>query len=255
MSLARKPIYAAHLVVTVPYLVDRLGRLRPQRPSRCTAPLAGVECVIVWHGERVRKCGPAYPLAMARCRTHGIAFTLYPPGWLPFGRRIVLAVAPSGLIIDDPGPGLDAWSETCFGATVEASQCLVWPASSGGARAWQMRHGHAPYGVRRTQLRHIAGANTLFGLSSALTSERPTVVAATGLNMSDIVQAAGRVRDGPLLVTEGMKGADILRALGPPNRRLLPGFVRLGIDREYWGRHLRQHHQTKDVGVVGARRP
>lgn len=62
-----------------------------------------------------------------------------------------------------------------------------------------------------------------------------TVVAALGIDLADIVVAAGRVRDGPELVAEGEKGAAILSALGQPNRLLLPGIIRLGVDREYWG--------------------
>ena len=56
-----------------------------------------------------------------------------------------------------------------------------------------------------------------------------------GIDLADIAQAAGRVRDGPELVAEGEKGAAILSALGRPNRLLLPGIIRLGVDRKYWG--------------------
>jgi hypothetical protein len=36
---------------------------------------------------RERKTGPAHPLAVVRCRTHGRCFTIYPPGFAPFVRR------------------------------------------------------------------------------------------------------------------------------------------------------------------------
>ena len=235
MSLARKPIYSQRRVVTAEYLTDHFGRLRPQRPRRCCSALPGEKCEIKWNGYRVRKCGIGYPLALACCRTHGDAFTIYPPGWAPFSRRIIVLVSPAGADVECNGAGLDDWTDTAFGASADASASIGWPSSSSRVPAWRLKHDREPYGVARTQRRHIAGINLLFALSSNSSDEQAEVVAAIGVDLSVIIQAAGRVRDGPSLVAEGRKGADILRALGRPSRRLLPGMIRLGISRAYWG--------------------
>jgi hypothetical protein len=131
--------------------------------------------------------------------------------------------------------GLDAWTETAFGASADAAVQVRWPLSHADDGAWRAEYGREPYGVARTQRRHVAAVNVLLALTPQLASERATVVAALGVDLAAITQAAGRVRDGPELVAEGEKGAAILSALGRPGRRLLAGINRLGIDREYWG--------------------
>lgn len=131
--------------------------------------------------------------------------------------------------------GVDAWTETAFGASVDAAARVLWPVSHAESGMWRAEHGRDPYGVARTQRRHIAGVNALLALTPRLESERATVVAVLGVDLADISVAAGRVRDGPEVVVEGEKGAAILSAFGRPSRRLLSGINRLGVDREYWG--------------------
>lgn len=235
MSLARKRIYASLRVVVSPYLIDSLGCLRPTRPLVCPLAMGGPPCKIESHGWRRRKCGPGYPLALCYCNTHELSFTVYPPSWPPFGRRPVVDVSPAGHDVVVGAAPADPWTDTAFGAATDAAAHVIWPQSHADDGAWRAAYGREPYGTARTQRRHIAGINALFALTPKLDAERPTVVAALGLDLADIVVAAGRVRDGPELVAEGAKGADLLRALGTPRRRLLAGILRLGVDREYWG--------------------
>ena len=58
---------------------------------------------------------------MASCRTHENSFTVYPPGWTPFSRRIVVLVSPAGFDVAPTGTDLDDWSDTVFGAAVDAA--------------------------------------------------------------------------------------------------------------------------------------
>lgn len=44
-------------------------------------------CQIIKKGVRIRKCGPALPLKLYLCKVHGKYFTVYPLGWVPFGRK------------------------------------------------------------------------------------------------------------------------------------------------------------------------
>lgn len=242
MSLAHKPVYSSRPFLTAPYLVDGAGILRPARPNRCPVGPNTYICKVSWHGWRHRKCGPGYPLAKARCRSHDCTFTVYPLGWSPFGRRRAVVVSHAGFDVEDYGAGLDAWTETVFGASSDAAAGCRWPNSAADVVAWRVRYEREPYGVARTQRRHIEGVSALFALAPKLEGRQAGVVAAIGVNLSDIAQAAGRVRDGPALVAEGKKGAAILRILGTPRRRLLPGINRLGVDREYWGPPFSTNH-------------
>jgi len=240
--LAYKPVYSSRPFLTAPYLVGRLGALRPARPNRCPAGPTTYTCVISWHGWRHRKCGPGYPLAKGRCPAHDCTFTIYPPGWSPYGRRRIVVVSHAGFDVEDHDAGLDAWTETAFGASSDADAGCRWPHSAAEVVAWRRRHEREPYGVARTQRRHIKGINTLFALTAEHAARQASVVAAIGVNLSDVVQAAGRVRDGPPLLAEGKKGAAILNTLGAPRRRLLAGICRLGVDREYWGPPISAPH-------------
>jgi hypothetical protein len=245
MSLARKIVYSSRGFLTASYVVDGHGSLRPQRPSRCPFAVGVGDCAVSWYGWRCRKCGPGYPLAKGRCSVHEAVFTIYPPGWSPFGRRGAVAVSHAGFDIAGHPAGLDAWTTTAFGASSDAASGRVWPETRAGIIAWRGEHERDPYGVARTQRRHMAGVNALFALTPELSSEQATVVAAIVVNLSDIVQASGRVRDGPFWEAEGKKGAAILSILGAPRRHLLTGINRLGADRKYWGPPISAHHQPR----------
>jgi hypothetical protein len=156
-------------------------------------------------------------------------------------RRIIVEVAPSGFDIEDKTNAIESWTQTSFGAAVDASAARVWPQSSApsGKAAWAQKYGWEPYGVAKTQRRHIAGINSLFGISANRLEDQSKVVAAIGVDLTVLVQAAGHPRDGPKMVAEGSKGVAVLRALGRSRRRLLPGITRLGFEREFWGPQVR----------------
>ena len=241
MSLARKPVFALRRVVTAPYFIDARGRLRPKRPQRCSRLDCEDSCRMSFHRWRTRKYGLAHPLACFICSEHDCSFTVYPPGWLPFGRRPIVHVTASGFDIAGLDIGVEAWGETAFGAAVDAGAKRLWPITAGGSKEWEERYGSCPYGVRRTQARHVNGILMLMALSTDLARERPKVTAVLDFDLSAIAVAATRPRDGPPLVACGAKGAELLSAAGRPCRRLLPGFVRLGADLQYWGPPINTH--------------
>lgn len=241
MSLAPKPAYALRRVVAAAYFIDPHGRLRPRRPRRCARLDCEGDCRISFHRWRTRKCGVEHPLACFICLEHDCSFTVYPPGWLPFGRRPIVEVTASGFDVGGLEKGVEAWSETAFGAAVDAGVKRLWPVTAGGSKEWEKRYSRKPYGVRRTQARHVKGVLELMALSAELALERPTVAAALDFDLSRIAACAARPRDGPPLVACGAKGAELLSAAGRPRRRLLSGFVRLGADRQYWGPPIHTH--------------
>lgn len=64
-----------------------------QMPDRCLLNGEGnaEDCRIGGGFWRERSTGPSHPLRVVRCRTHNVAFTLYPEGYLPYGRMPVLS--------------------------------------------------------------------------------------------------------------------------------------------------------------------
>ncbi len=236
MSFAPKPVYSARRVVSVPYFVDPDGDgMRPDIPTQCPSGEDDVACRLHRHRSRRRKCGLRHKLAGFRCLVHDCTFTAYPPSWKPFGRRPIAEVAPDGSDVDGLEPGVEAWRDTAFGAAVDAAAQRPWPLTAGGIIKWRERFGVEPYGVRRTQLRHLEGSRRLFALDPDQTTEHPRVASTIQADLTDIVSASHRVRDGPGMVACGEGIVGLLSTLGHPGRRMLTGFDRLGVARGYWG--------------------
>lgn len=235
MSLYFKPIYSKRRFVVGAYIKGMDGILRPSRPERCTSDDANDQCLIKFNGFRPRKTGTGHPIALNRCSTHKKSFGIYPHGCAPYSRRKNVEVSPGGFDIEGNFPDLTSWTDTSFGAAVDASELRIWPETWSEATNWRRKYGSEPYGVAKTQRRHIYGINNLFALTPDKLESQAKVVAVLGVDLSLIVQASGRVRDGPKIVAEGCKGAAVLRALGKSSRRLLPGITQLGFDCEYWG--------------------
>ena len=148
-------------------------------------------CDVVLHDRRIRKTGPADPLAVCRCHRHGVSFTVYPPGFVPYSRRRLTDSA-----IDDTDPAL---LEVCANA-VEGP----WP-----------RGGGHPPGVWSTQVRLIERAAEITGMGAG-TAVRDAWAAMTGVPLAQLLLgqkargyrqrstavllvAAGRTRDELLL--------------------------------------------------------
>jgi hypothetical protein len=166
--------FARRSFIVTPYSVGGDGTFGPEMPEECTQVGAsgadGNACRIGLHHWRSRKTGPGFSLAVATCRTHNVTFTLYPPGYVPYGRVAVAPVDPEGRLLhestehdaleagsdnDDSEPRLPAWGATLFGAAQDASQRLAWPRrNSTGTGSW------------RTQGRWMVLAATILGLTS-----------------------------------------------------------------------------------------
>lgn len=98
-SYAERPRQSRPFICT-PYVAAPDGRLAAKIPDRCPARVCGprttIDCEIHPDHHRQRKTGPAHPLAVVRCHTHGVAFTLYPPGYAPYRRQSVLNLSYDG---------------------------------------------------------------------------------------------------------------------------------------------------------------
>ncbi len=132
------------------------GEGRAVLPRHCPHGGDGEACRVGAHCRRERQCGPGFALIVAVCHAHGRHFTLYPPGWTPWGR---IPVQTSD----------GAMEETVFVAALDAAEGQLWPVESVGAR-----------GCARTQLRWLRRCGGWLGLMG---SERDVELAASLLGL------------------------------------------------------------------------
>ena len=213
--------------VVTPYRADADGVLKPEIPSEgVCAGRTQCPCNLYVHHKRKRSTGPCFPLTVMRCRPHQMAFTLYPPAHIPYGRSAVLAVAPDGGgISDDNGDRSQRFQGTLFEASQDAAVGETWHREhSGSSDKW--------WG---TQLRRLTLAAQLLGLAPKIGSRKREHVADTlGVDLlllSDEAQqfcSARGYRDRGSAVTR------ILDAL-PRSDFLAERLVECGTLANHWG--------------------
>ncbi len=126
MCYKPKTIAMRSYVVT-PYHLDDEGNVVAQCPTVCTHATPGQDhCELYLDHSRDRKTGPPYSLAVLRCRTHAIAFTLYPPGFTPWGRKPWVHLSPDGDELSHE-PGSEGKRGTYFDAAIDAANGVGWP--------------------------------------------------------------------------------------------------------------------------------
>lgn len=70
-----------------PYSACENGRHEPSRYiNRCPMAKGGERCQVVKHSFRRRKTGPEIELRILHCKQQQRYFTVYPTGYVPFGR-------------------------------------------------------------------------------------------------------------------------------------------------------------------------
>jgi hypothetical protein len=150
--------------VTCHQLVGPSGALVAELPAFCPGHSASDGCEVKRHGLRARMQGPAHALVVAQCVEHARSFTLYPPGWAPYGRRPLCHVSPAG----SPARS-DSYASTLFGAVQDAASGVLWPRA--GAAAHEAVH--------RTQGRHIELARELLGMGKSVGTRIREAIATT----------------------------------------------------------------------------
>ena len=173
--------------MVAPYLPDCEGRLIAKRPSvgPCTAH-EGRPCRLSLDHERPRKTGPCFALEVLRCRTHKVAFTVYPPGHVPYGRVALAPVAPDGHALITT-PSANRFEDTVFAAALDAADHRAWPQAAEDG-----------YLIARfsTQMRRLVRACQLLGVE-------PTVEAESRESLSSILGVAGQhLHDGAIRIQQ-----------------------------------------------------
>lgn len=237
---ARRPF------VTTPHHVSEDG-VTADIPTRGPCWSDGSPCRISVHHARDRRTGQAWGwVAVVRCRRHRKAFTVYPPGHVPYGRVPLVVLAPDGEAVR--GSGNDA-AETFFAAAADAGQSepVFWPVDSAPT---------PPGAVRSTQRRHVRAGAALLGLSGdapgpelaaavshlpcgALVEARQELAGSRGLPewartvvgfLHDFARCAGRALMDRLAVLGHLAGW-----WGPPYRWVPRGRRLLELGRPFWG--------------------
>lgn len=143
--------------VQTPYVPDADGCFHAVLPQRCPfAAEDGVRtCDLRIRHLRARTTGPCFALTVVRCSTHPVrAFTLYPPGHVPYGRVAVTPSSASGTLLLDADTDKPAWELTLFQAVEAAAREERWADDS---PAGDPRR-------RRTQGRWLEAAGLLTGV-------------------------------------------------------------------------------------------
>lgn len=230
-SYPQQPPSCGPFIVT-PYVIEPQDLLEAQKPSCC--PVQGVcghgECNLRVDHYRHRKTGPKHSLMVVKCRTHGYAFTLYPPGYAPYRRQAVMRVAPDGKPIY--GEGKDApepFDDTLFDAAFDARSGRPW------ARQSPSLPQPPPERWWGTQGRHLRMAARLVGLAAEL-GDTVRGCIATILSVSSL-----QLRDGSH--ARGYRGigkavCDVLQRIRGSVRRRALDLLVCGHLAGHWGEPL-----------------
>jgi len=223
-SYVLRPLASSHPVVVAPYKPDANGVLRPDLPLDCPLrPDGGEACSMSVDHWRERKTGPRYPLMVPRCSVHGKAFTVYPPGHFPYGRRGLVRASPEGL---EQADAHRDWDETVFEGAVAAARKQTWPREADGGSDWWWS----------TQGRLMVLALSLTGTHPDLAADLRHRIAET-LRVPALLlfEQASRIRANPGFVNRGSAVVAVLdRLFGGVVRRLLVVGQLVGL----WGRPL-----------------
>ncbi len=89
--------------LSAPYVADETNRMSPSECiDQCPWASEDESCKIRKHDWRRRKSGPSIGLRVLRCLTHGHDFTVYPPGYVPYGRQVLVPVDLGGHRLKQP---------------------------------------------------------------------------------------------------------------------------------------------------------
>ncbi len=218
--------------LVAPYLPDSKGRLIVKRPSvgPCTEH-DGQPCRLSLDHERPRTTGPCFALSVFRCRTHGVAFTAYPPGHVPYGRVALAPVAPDGHALITTHSGANRFEDTVFAAALDAANQQAWPQAAEDG-----------YLIPRfpTQMRRLVRVCRLLGVEPTLEAESRqclgSILCVAGQHLHD---GAVRIQQQPGYHSRGKAVVDVLDALRWAGISLFDRLAACGAQAGLWPVPLR----------------
>jgi len=213
--------------VVAPYLPDTDGRLIAKRPS--VGPCMGRDgqpCRLSLDHERPRTTGPRFAISVLRCRTHGIGFTVYPPGHVPYGRVALAPVAPDGHALITAHSGADRFENTLFAAALDAADHQAWPQAA--------EDGHIIPRIP-TQMRRLVRACRLLGVDPTLEADsRECLGSILGVPGQHLHDGAVRIQQQPGYHSRGEAVVGVLDGLQGTGISLFDRLVACGAQAGLW---------------------
>lgn len=228
------PARARCRFVIAPYHCSPGGTLVPERPTVCAWADDGSPCRVRLKIVRSRKTGPPHDLWVFYCPAHGVYFTVYPPGYLPFARQAVVAVMPDGTASDDDADGkCDAipplMEGTLLGVAWETRDEKTWRAACQRPDAW-----------RTTLVRRLDRATHLVGVATDLGLEEQLVCAETlAVDTLRLREGQAMIRSQPGVIGRGRAVVHVLEAVFRVGRNFLDRLVAAAHRAELCGRPFR----------------
>jgi len=248
---------ACRSFIVTRYLAVEGGEFVAEVPARCFASTAadGSDCSIAIHCHRSRKTGPCHPLVVARCKRHEVAFTLYPPGYVPYGRAAIAPLDAECQVLHDTtdaeaGEGMPcnerpkqlAWETTIFRAALDGRARLAWPRESC----------RDAFGSWRTQGRWLAVIARWLGLTHGDDGQW-SYAGPLGVPTLTLREASAGYASAKGYVARGRAAAlvvDALSAMTVTGRLLLELLLLAGFVAGLWGTALRWDARTETLHDV-----
>lgn len=205
------------------YEVDAEGQLCVALPGRCPVGEDGSRCRVLVHHRRERKSGPEHPLAVCRCHEHGVSFTVYPPGHVPYGRIAIVSADSQGRVVRG-----DPFGSTLFSVVLDMSQ--------DAARVEPSAHEQRVH--RRTKARRIGLCAAIVGIAGVVTEQvRGRIADALWVPMLTLREAAQAYAAGHSMRERAGAVRAVLERMDIARRRI--GLVVAGHFAGRWGRPSR----------------
>lgn len=209
---------------------------KPVIPKKCPeASKLADGCKFHVERWRDRRKGPGFKLLVLYCLNHSGSFTLYPPGWMPYGRKSIDNLDMRGhFVVHESWNAKARWEETEFLAVTDAADGELWPIE--GKLGPEISESEESQKLsQRTQRRAIIGAIRLLGLDPNLSDkERDRASRTLGIDLFDLTSGSKRIRDGPEIKKWALEGAKVLELL-PAIFSTVSGLLALGTSLGYWG--------------------
>jgi len=192
----------------------------------------GEPCRIKPHHLRDRKTGPRFSLTVVQCKTHRRAFTLYPHGHVPYGRRAIAPVGPDGSPLADPAPQRRGesrarrFAHTYFDAALDAAEGRAWPRPPAG-------DGGPSWGV---QGRHLHRSTDWLGVAPASPPRRTeTLATALGVDTLLVTEQKKKIAGDPGYRSRGRAVCSVLAVLAKTLAVAADRLTAAGYAAGLWG--------------------
>ena len=219
MSAFDQKVHSNRPFLNLPYWPGVDGTLQPQTPKKCLF-LDANSCQITVKSRRLRKCGPNFPLVVFSCSFHKICFTVYPPGWVPFGRKPWES-------INEDGSSSENESDTYFSAIFDMSDAQRWPEEACENSS-----------TRRTQERQILSICRLFSLGIETEKSRYETAELLAVDHIFLADVANGIREGPSMMSKSKGVRTILEILIQEKKNIFEKILLLGHKLRFWGQPL-----------------